>query len=228
MIGYLASIILAALTPEAPLLDSPVPESLDPDYKACTDKVRTNVADGRRAATLWVNAGGGPPAHHCLAVADLAAGFPKLAAIRLEDLAAREEAGDALIRARLYSQAALAWLEAKEPALAEKAVGAAFAAAPDADELYLIAAKVYAAGDKQQATIDAVTTAEERGYKSADCYVLRGRALHALARHREAAEDVVNALTLDPANLDALVLRGDLYQAGIEIDAYYTDVEGNP
>jgi hypothetical protein len=223
MIGHLASIVLSVLTPEAPLLQAPVPESVDPQYRECVALVKSDLEEGRKRATRWASDGGGPPAQHCLAIAELAAGFPKAAAVRLEELASRSDAGDELIRARILSQAALAWLQADELALAQNAIDTAFAAAPGAGELYLFAAMVSSARGESQATIDAIDAGEKKGFTSVEGYVLRGRAKHALLKHREAADDVVAALSIDPFNLDALVLRGDLQQAGVDIEAYYTD-----
>lgn len=223
----LAASILFVLTPEAPaVVQAAVAERPDPEYQDCIAAVRKDLESGRAEALRWASEGGGPPAQHCLAVADLAAGYPKPAAIRLEELAERDDAGDALVRARIFSQAALAWVEASEPEQAETAIDKAFALAPQAGELYLAAATVYAASDRQQATIDAVTKAEEAGFVSADGYVLRGRARYALTQYREAAEDDVEALKIDPFHLDALVLRGDLAQAGIEINANYQRTNG--
>jgi tetratricopeptide (TPR) repeat protein len=221
-----AAAVLLLLTPEAPIvIQAVVPETPDPESAACVAAVGDNVEAGREAAIRWASEGGGAPAQHCLAVADLAAGFPKSAAIRLEELAERSDAGDALVRARILSQAALAWVEAREPLQADRTIEKAFALAPDAGELFLAAAKVYAANDRQQATIDAVTSAEDAGFVSADGYVLRARAHFLLAQYRRAAEDVVEALKIDSFNLDALVLRGELAQAGIAIDADYQRVE---
>ena len=42
-----------------------------------------------------------------------------------------------------------------------------------------------------------------------------------------AADDVVAALTIDPYNIDALTMRGELRQAGVEIEAYYGADEGD-
>lgn len=222
-----AAVILLLLTPEAPtVVQAAVPESPDPEYAACVAAVGDNVETGRELATRWASEGGGAPAQHCLAIADLAAGFPKSAAMRLEELAERSDAGDVLVRARILSQAALAWVEAGEPLEADRTIEQAFALAPDAGELYLAAAKVYAANDRQQATIDAITLAENAGFVSADGYVLRARAHFMLAQYHRAAEDDVAALKIDPFNLDALVLRGELAQAGIAIDADYQRVEG--
>lgn len=222
----MVALLLMLWTPEAPsVVQEPVAETADPEYEACVARLGENIKAAREAAARWASEGGGAPAHHCLAVADLAAGFPKLAAIRLEELSERADAGDGPTRARILSQAALAWVEAGDPEQAQSAIDKAFAFAPESGELHLAAAKVHAANDRLQATIDAVTSAEDAGYVSADGYVLRGRARHNLSQHREAADDVVAALSIDPFHLDALVLRGDLARAGIEIEAYYTDAD---
>lgn len=223
-----AAAILLLLTPEAPVVvQAAVPETPDPEYTACVAAISDNVEAGRAAAVRWLSEGGGAPAQHCLAVADLAAGFPKSAAIRLAELAERSDAGDELVRARILSQAALAWVEAGELLEADRTIEEAFALAPDAGELFLAAAKIYAVNDRQQATIDAVTSAENAGFVSADGYVLRARAHFTLAQYLRAAEDDVEALKIDPFNLDALVLRGELAQAGIAIDADYQRVENH-
>lgn len=187
-------------------------------YADCVQFVEADLELGRIAAQQWVNEGGGAEARHCLAQADLAAGFPKLAALRFEEIAEREDAGDDYVRARIYSQAAEAWLAAEEPDLAEKALGEALALVPDSGELQLTAAKVYAAQDRWQDVVKAVDTAELAGFVSPETYVLRGRGLYTLTNYEAAAHDVVSALTLDPTNIDALVLRGDLARAGVKIE----------
>lgn len=194
-------------------------------YHDCVALVEADLELGRTAAQQWVSEGGGANARHCLAIADLTAGFPKLAAIRLEETAERRDAGDDLVRARLFSQAAEAWLEADEPALAEQALNKAFEKANKAGELYLTATRVYAALERWQSVIDAVAAAEEAGFVSAQTYVLRGRAYAAQGSYQTAANDVVNALKLDPVNVEALVLRGELQQAGVVIDVFLVSPE---
>ena len=190
-------------------------------YHDCISLVEADLEIGRIAAQQWVSEGGGANARHCLAIADLKAGFPKLAAIRLEEVAERQDAGDDYMRARIYSQAAKAWLEAEEAGHAEDALKQAFQLTPDAGELHLTAAHVYAAQERWQSVIDSVGKAGEADFASAETYVLRGKAYAAFGNYQTAAEDVVNALTLDPVNVDALVLRGELQQAGVVIDVFY-------
>jgi tetratricopeptide (TPR) repeat protein len=192
-------------------------------YDDCIALVEGNLEAGRIAAQQWVTEGGGANARHCLAVADLKAGFPKLAAARLEEIVERKDAGDDFVRARILAQAAEAWLIAKENDYAEKALLRALELVPDSGELQLTAAKVYSAQERWQDVIDAVDAAETAGFVSAETYVLRGKAYYAFANYETAARDVVNALTIDPVNVDALVLRGELQQTGVVIEVSYGD-----
>ncbi|WP_375208197.1 tetratricopeptide repeat protein [Hyphococcus sp.] len=192
-------------------------ETVSPRYADCVNLVEADLELGRIAAQQWVGEGGGAEARHCLSIADLKAGFPKLAALRLEEISQRKDAGDDYVRARLLSQAAEAWLEGEEPDRAEDALNQALALVPDSAELQLTAAKVYAAQNRWQEVVTAVSTAEEGAFVSAETYVLRGKGRLIVGDYERAADDVVAALTLDPVNVDALVLRGDLAQVGINI-----------
>ena len=190
-------------------------------YQECVALVEEDIAAGRRAAQQWVSEGGGSDARHCLALADLNAGFPKLAAARLEEIAQRKDGGDDFVRARVLAQAAEAWLKAEEVDQAERAVLEALSLVPDAAELQLTAAQVFAARAQWQNVINAVDAAEEAGIVSAETFVLRGRAYYSFGNYETAANDVVSALSIAPTNIDALLLRGDLQQTGIVIDVFY-------
>lgn len=211
------------LTPEAPYLPAYLDriEGTTERYADCVRLLADDVEIGRRAAERWASEGGGAPALHCLAVADLAAGYPKLAAARLTEISERADAGDSRARARLLAEAALAWLDAADHAQAEGSILAAKRLTPDLPELDFVAAKVYVAAGKWQAAADAVSAAEDAGLQIVEAYLIRARAARALGRDMDAANDVVAALTIDPYNIDALTLRGELRQAGVEIEAYY-------
>ena len=193
-------------------------ESIGTRYDDCKALVIADIELGRRAAQQWVQEGGGWNARHCLALADLDAGYPKLAAVRLTEIAERKDAGDDYVRARLYLQASEAWLKAGETDGAEEALDAALTLVPDSGELQLLAAKVYGAQDDWQRVRNAVDKAEAEGFVSAPTYVLRGRAYYNFGAYEDAAYDVVNALNIDPTNVDALVLRGDIQLTGVTID----------
>ena len=215
-IPLISMLIVAPL--ETTPTEAALMETVNPRYVECVTLVETDLEAGRRAAQQWVSDGGGAEARHCLSIADIRAGFPKLAALRFEEIAQRKDAGDDYVRARLLAQAVEAWLKAKEPDHAEAALDLALELVPDSAELQLTAAKVYAAQERWQETITAVSRAEDDNIVSAETYVLRGRGRYVIGAYERAAEDVVTALTLDPVNVDALVLRGDLAQVGISID----------
>ncbi|HBK91647.1 MAG TPA: hypothetical protein DDZ68_08260 [Parvularcula sp.] len=219
--------ILALLTPEAPFLPAYLESSIGAGarHQECVRLVIEDIEEGRAGAQRWASEGGGAPAQHCLAIADLAAGFPKLGAIRLRDLAERPDAGDETARARILAEAALAFLDAGETKEAEAAIDAAKLRAPALGEIEFVAAKIYADDKRWQAAADAVTAAEDKGVRAPEGYVIRARAMRALGRDEDAAIDVVAALTIDPFNIDALTLRGELQQAGVRIEAYYGDAD---
>jgi len=202
-------------------------EAPSPRYHECIALVSADLEQGRKAAQRWAGEGGGADAQHCLAIADIAAGFPKLAAVRLQDIAQRKDAGDDFIRARLFAQASEAWLEAGEIDQAAHAIETAFGLAPDAGELYLTAAKIDGAKKDWQRAIRSVNAAEAANFRSVETYVVRARAYIALGDYESAAHDVVNALTIEPTNLDALVLRGEIQQAGVVIEVFYGDREAD-
>lgn len=216
-------------TPEAPYLPAYLDqiESTSARYVDCVKLVSKDLDIGRRAAERWASEGGGAPALHCLAVSDLAAGLPKLAAIRLTEISERSDAGDSRARARLLAEAALAWIDARDYQQAEGSVLAAKNLVPDLAELDFVAAKVYAAAKQWQQAADAVTAAADGGIATIELYLIRAKALRALGRDREAADDVVAALAIEPLNIEALTMRGELAEAGIEIEAYYGDAETN-
>lgn len=224
MFRFLAFPVLL-LTPEAPYtplyaLDAGAAFDGEAQYVECVSLIAEAPDLGRQGAQRWVGDGGGAPAIHCLAIADLAEGFPRLAAARLTDLADRADAGDALTRAMVLGEASLAWLDANDATLAIETVEDALARAPDYAPLKIIAAKAYAAAKSWRRAVEAVTEAESAGVATLEGRLIRARANKALGAHAEAAEDVVAALKLEPTNLDALVLRGELIQAGIEIKAH--------
>jgi len=196
-------------------------DQIDPRYQDCVSLIDADMEIGRIAAQQWAAEGGGAIAQHCLALADLAAGFPKLAAARFQEIAGRSDAGDAGIRAKILAQAANAWLEAGLPQNAGDAIDEAFLLTPDAGELNLVAAKVYEAQERPLDVIKAVSAAQSAGLGSAAGFVSRGRAYFQTGDTEAAANDVVNALQIDPYNLDALVLRGELQQTGIVIEVHY-------
>ncbi len=221
MSSSFATFVLLLASPEAPFApaftQSESDETVRSAYQDCVALIAEDVEIGRIAAQQWALEGGGAAARHCLAVADLAAGFPRLAAVRLTELAERMPPDDVTARARINAEAALAWIDAREPAMAADAAGRALQFGSHLADVQIVAAKAYAEAERWQDAADAVTAAEEDGAATPEAYLIRARARRALLKPHDAAIDVVAALKLDPTNVDALVLRGELIQSGVDI-----------
>lgn len=220
LINSFLSIAFSSLATIA-LQGSPAQPETNDQYQDCITMLSADPDLGRRIARQWVSDGGGPDALHCLSISDLKSGLPKMAAIRLTQISERNDAGEPLVRARILAQAAEAWLSAGEVAEAKLTIDKAFKLAPKSGELHQTAAKIYFADEKWSDVISAVSKAEKAGFKSVDGFILRARAYKTFGNLEFAAEDVVSALTLDPYSVDALVLRGELDQAGVSIEVYY-------
>ncbi|MEM6414443.1 MAG: hypothetical protein AAF720_07275 [Pseudomonadota bacterium] len=198
---------------------------IDPEFTACVSGISADVETGRRSARQWLNDGGGPPAQYCLAIGDFAAGFPKLAAVRFTELAEMPNAGSDETKSRVYASAALSFLDANKAKEALLSLKSALNISPDLSDLHLVAAKVYAANEQWEAVVNAVGKSIEAGLINTEGFILRATAHRALGKNRQAAEDIVQALKREPENLDALVIRGELIQGGIEIRARYEQVD---
>jgi tetratricopeptide (TPR) repeat protein len=193
---------------------------IDPDYQACLTKIETNAEEGRRFALRWVTDGGGAPAIHCAAVADLALDLPKVAASRLQPLADKTATQDPALAAKLYIQIAEAWSIAGREAEALAALEKAYANAPEATETELLAAPVFAELGRWGRVQRALDKVENQQPLSADALVLRARAKMNLSDPESAAQDVQKALNMAPDHIAGLVLRGELAQAGHIIAIY--------
>lgn len=192
--------------------------SPDPDYQACIDRIEANIDAGRKAALRWVTDGGGAPALHCVAVADIAAGFPRLAAGKLDSLAEKSRLIDALVSARLYVQAAQAWTQGGETERALASLREAYRMAPAAEEVNLLAAPIYAEAGRWGLVKKSLDDAERDTPLSSAALVLRARAKMVLSDPEAAARDLQKALNEDPENIDGLILRGELAQAGYALE----------
>ncbi|MEL6363558.1 MAG: hypothetical protein AAFR11_01810 [Pseudomonadota bacterium] len=185
---------------------------LDPDYAACIAEVETNPGAAYSRAARWTARRGGAPAEHCLALAEIALGKTGVAARRLRALA-DEEANDPGLKARLLVQATEASLAADNIAEAVDAAEEALLAAPNAFEVNAAAAKAFAGAGRWGRVVSAVDAADADNRAAPGLIVVRGRAKQALGDYEGAFDDVVEALSRDPENIDALVLRGELLQA---------------
>ncbi len=199
------------------LLQAEATEEPVSDYEACAELATTSPDAAARFAEQWMSDGGGIEAKHCAAIAMLAQGAPRSAGALLIDLAESKEANPVLA-SQLYVQAAEALLSGGAKEKAFEAVRSAYRLMPDAPEIHVAAAAIYATAEEWEGVKLTLTALERQAALSADAYALRGRAHFELGDHQAATEDVVRALELEPLLVDALVLRGDLLTAGYPVD----------
>ena len=195
-------------------------QGLDPRYGECVAALDTDPEAGRAAALRWVTDGGGPPAIHCAALADLAMDLPRVGARRLYALAEDIRETDPGMAARLYAQSAQAWLAGDEPEKALIPLEKAYGIAPRSPELHLMAAPVYAGAERWGQTKRVLDLLESENRLNANGYTLRAKAKQMLVDYEGAAADIRAALRKEPDNIDALIIRGELIQAGYQIDPW--------
>ncbi|MEM9422704.1 MAG: hypothetical protein AAF986_09400 [Pseudomonadota bacterium] len=208
MFGFVLS-FLGAVT----MLDAPSEGALS--YDACIAAVEADASVGRDYAEKWDALGGGKAAKHCAAVAALAVGSPLSAGAMLVDLAKDEL--DPGAAARLYLQGAEAFMDGAARAQAFKAVHDAYKVVPDAPDLHMAAATIYATGEEWEGVVLALTALSKHADLSADAYALRARAFFEQENYDAAASDVALALSMDPLLVDGLVLRGKLTEKGVVV-----------
>lgn len=187
-----------------------------PSYEACVAKVAEAPEAGRAYAESWQSEGGGNAAKHCAATAALAMDAPLSAGAMLMDLGKAEEQ-DPGTAARIYLQAAEAFMEGGNEDAAYAALRASYGLVPDAPEIHMTAAMIYATGGQWEGVVLTLMALEKYAPLSADALALRGRAHFHRKEWNKAAKDAVKALELDPNLVDALVLRGDLLVQGVAL-----------
>ncbi|ADM09157.1 hypothetical protein PB2503_05417 [Parvularcula bermudensis HTCC2503] len=194
------------------VLGSAAPRS----HEACTALSISSPQAALDYAEAWLAERGGRPAEHCLALAHLANGRDRQAADRLKSLADRERE-DPGIAARLYIQAAEAYMSGGARSEAFEMLRSAYGLAGDAPSLHMAAAGIYATGQQWEGVILSLSALSRHAALSADALSLRARAYLEEGQIQRAAEDVQAALAIDPYLVDALVLRGDLIQRGVSM-----------
>lgn len=205
---FLAAAIAAPLLAGAALAAEPPAFSGNQAYTDCVALTETKPQDAFDRARSWRDSNGGLPAQHCMALAILGLGHPVEAAVQLDAVARKTEAGSVAQRAELLDQAGNTWLLAKQPRAAEDTFSEALKLSPQDATLWADRARARAllanwAG--AEADLSAALAFEK---SDPEIYVLRSSARRALGKRPEADADVQAALALNPDFPDALVERG--------------------
>ncbi|MFQ5534526.1 MAG: hypothetical protein ACE5EM_06860 [Sphingomonadales bacterium] len=193
-------------------------------YQACVAKSERDPETALEDALDWRDNGGGVPARHCAALAQVALRQFDLAAQRLEEIAndmdlVRREADPNLkfddeMRAEILSQAGNAWLLSGKPAKAYLAFSDALVDVPEWSarqaELLIDRARALAEIGDFQAATDDLDRAARIEPRNVEVYIFRASARRSLEKLDEAQSDVEKALALEPDNILALLERGNL------------------
>lgn len=198
----------AAQAATPPTGSRPTPEAR---YRACMDGIAADAHKALASAEDWIKGGGGDPARHCAAAAQMALGDYARAAETLQRLAREggpEIAGNPILRASLLGQAAHAWLAADDPARAEAAASDASALVPKDAGLLVLRARARAGQHRLGDALLDLDRAIALDPKLVDAYVFRASALRQERALDAAAADLDTALGLDPQQPEALLERG--------------------
>ena len=187
-----------------------VREQQERAYRECMTLARAAPAEGLDSALGWAALDGGEGARHCAAVALIGLGQYRVAAQRLERLAADLRAEQPALSLDVLSQAGQAWILAGDTTRAHAVQSAALDIAPDDVELLLDRSITLATARNYWEAVDDLNRALDLAPGRADLLVLRASAYRTLGAADLAQEDIDLALTRAPNNPDALLERGML------------------
>jgi tetratricopeptide (TPR) repeat protein len=180
------------------------------EYQACMTLARRVPEQGLESALAWIGEGGGAPAQHCAAVAQIELKDYRGAGERLEKAATTIPKDEAGLAAGLLGQAGQAWFLAGDLDHAAAAQTAALVLAPDNVDLLVDRAFTLATAENYWEAIDDLNRARELAPRRADILVYRAAAYRYVDGMDLAREDIAQALELAPDNPDALLERGTL------------------
>jgi tetratricopeptide (TPR) repeat protein len=193
---------------ETPPLPPAPPRLADgPDYDHCLAMLANDPTGAYAFADAWDATGGGAPALHCRALAEIALGDPQSGAELLEKAVAASQAPDAS-RAAVLGQAVQAWLMADDPARGYDAASNALALSPGDPDLLIDRSITAATMERYIDAIDDLDRALTLDPGRVDALVFRAAAWRNESRLPRAREDIDHAIALDPNNPEALLERG--------------------
>lgn len=220
----LAACLVAGLPAPARAQDAPVQEpsataqQIEHDEQArldaCLALTDTDPDAAYEAGLAWLGQSGGrPKARFCTAMALVAKGVYDEGAYRLEMLANAPDAGSMEQRLVYLAQAGNAWIAAELPDEAIIALGNALKLAPKNPGLLVDRAAAFLMKGEAQRAIGDLNVALEQAPDLADALFLRARAFLANDQPELALSDIEAARAIEPANVDMVVLRGDIREA---------------
>ncbi len=179
-------------------------------YEDCMALAKRQADDAFEAALAWAAKGGGVPAQHCAAVAQVGMGDYVGAAVRLGEAVKKMPKDQAPLAAEMLAQAGQAWFLADDLERAQLTQTEALKLAPDDVDLLLDRAITRAAAKNYWEAIDDLNRAQELAPGRADVLVYRAAAYRYVDGLDLARDDIDRAVALDPDSPDALLERGTI------------------
>lgn len=181
------------------------------EYRICLTLAKQKPEQGWEEALAWQSLGGGEAARHCAAVALIGLGKYGEAATRLETLA-NESVREDGVRAEMLAQAAQAWVLEGNVPRADSVLRGALKLAPGNPDLLMDQAVLLAQINYYREAAEVLTTVLRSQPNRVEALTLRATAFRYLDNLPGTADDIANALALDPDFPDALLERGILHR----------------
>lgn len=194
------------------------------EYRHCMQLTRTSPNEAFERALSWQDAGGGPAAKHCAAVALMSLGHYKEAATRLEKLAKSmpDDAPGGIV-ADILGHAGIAWQQAGDPTKAYAVQTAALELSPKHTILLADRAMTLIDSGKPREALADLDKAVEVAPDDPQLRVFRGSAHRQLGNLDRARADLGKALTLKPDHPEGLLERGIVHRLQGRKDAARQD-----
>jgi tetratricopeptide (TPR) repeat protein len=193
------------------------------EYDACLALAEEDPAAAYRSGLSWFKAGGGLPARHCVAVAQVGLGDHEAAATRFEDLARELPPDRPDLKAEMLGHAGQAWLLAGRPVRASQVQGEAISLKPADPRLLVDRATSFMTDGRYPAAIADLDRALALAPDFVDAYLYRAAAKRYLKDIGGAWVDVADALALEPGLPAGLLERGILSQIDGDLDGARAD-----
>ncbi|HAQ36709.1 MAG: hypothetical protein CMF74_00935 [Maricaulis sp.] len=182
-------------------------------YQACLERIGTDPENAYEDALAWRYESGGWPARHCEARALIALGEAGEGAARLEAVASAPDTSDQWVKVLLFAEAGEAWMTAGQPEDSRRAYTEALEYNNESAPLWLGRARG-AAEQAMWAAAEADASAAIRQDSTlGEAYTIRAQARLELGDLDGAQRDMEQARQIDPADIDALLVRGRINEA---------------
>lgn len=177
-------------------------------YQDCVAHTLSDPAGTLAKARGWAATGGGAPAQHCVALAQIRSGSPEAGAATLGALAERFRRERPDLVPDLLGQQAQAWEQAGNPERALTSLGEAIRLRPDDGDLRVDRAVLLGSLGRFATALPDLDAALAANPERVDALVLRGTARARVKDLDGARADLDHAIERDPHAADAFAERG--------------------